>query len=371
MRNAAISETEGSLGMAEFFANMPMVPETIAKFFVPVNFSTLPAFQTSATILGILVILGGGSFFLYCKRYFTRLTFFALCWFLVLMVPGMLYRPEFASYTYDTLDHRAYVICFGLLVMTLDVMQSAGWETRKFFWVAGAGVLIYLASVNYYFSRSYATPLAYAENALKSNPNSALAYFIRAVETYQKGDVDGALKDYARMLDVHPNDQKALSNRAIIYMKQKKYDQALADLDALIAVTSNTNAAAYSLRGQIREMRKDYDGAYKDFETAATLDPNERKNFEVFKTRQGQSVMAQVAALNKAGISEGKKGNYNEALRIFQKAIVLNPESYEIYGNIGNCQFMLGDREEACKSWGIAAKHGDRRSADMVARQCK
>ena len=46
-------------------------------------------------------------------------------WFLLLLVPGMFYRPTFAPFTYDALDHRAYVICVGLLLLVLLAVRAA------------------------------------------------------------------------------------------------------------------------------------------------------------------------------------------------------------------------------------------------------
>lgn len=271
LRSMAISKTESSLGISFFITNLPMIPETIAKFFAPVNFSTLPAFHTTSAIIGTLMIIGFCLFSIFYKRYFNKMTIFSLFWFFLLIFPGMIYRPDFAWYSYDYLDHRSYVICFGLLLIVLNIASIAGAENKKFFWCAGATVLIYLAVLNFYFSGSYKSPMTYSERALRANPRSGLAYFIHSVELFKEGNLQGALNDYDRILEINPRYPDALRNRAIIYIIQKRYDQALADLNLLLKVDRKSRAATYQLRGKIKEQQKDYLGSRKDFEAAAAL----------------------------------------------------------------------------------------------------
>jgi len=373
MRNYAISDTKGSVGFSAVVSNLPMVPETIAKFFVPVNFSTLPSFHASSTISGMLIIILFFLLFKYRKIRFSNLTIFSLCWFSALILPGMAYRPEFAYYTYDTLDHRSYLMCFGLLLIILDMFRETGADSKKYFRAASISLLVYLAAVNLYFSRSYRTPLTYAELAIKTNSHSALAYFLHGAESDRQGNTDRALDDYTRAIEIHPYETEALYNRAFILFHKKRYDETLADLNKLLAIKPAYNEQAYTIRGTIKELKNDYTGADKDFEEAARLNPAYRENLEMFKQHMYlRSSMARAIEMNKAGVKEGEKGNYKGAMEYFQRIIAATPDFYEAHTNLAKCKLALGDHEGACREWKIAAEHENGGvPADMLAKYCK
>jgi len=412
IKNASVNPTtQFSLSFSSVISNMQMAPETIAKFLIPISFSTLPVFKLYTTMTGIIIIILVAIVYAIKFNLFNKLAIFSLCWFFLLLLPGMAYRPGFVSYTYDYLDHRSYVICFGLLLIVLNILQETGADTKKYFRVAGICLLIYLASVNLYFSRSYKNPMAYAEQALRTNPKSNIALFIHASESTQQGNVEAALDDYSQMIKISPDDTTAIYNRAVIYFDQKLYKDALSDFNQLLTIKPDYSAASYIARGKIELLNKNFDAANKDFETAARLDPLHQKDLDALKqnrtlqlngekavefNRAGvrealngkhkeaviyfQKALAanpefQVArenlllALNNAGLSEGKKGNYKIAITYFQKVIAMNPEQYNALSNLGNCKFALGDREGACLDWKKATEHGA--SNENHVRYCK
>jgi tetratricopeptide (TPR) repeat protein len=78
-------------------------------------------------------------------------------------------------------------------------------------------------------------------------PRNIAALVNRASLRKQLGDIDGALTDYASVLDVDPRNATALYNRSVMHVAAGDYEAAVNDLDRLIdahpAVT-----AAHTLR---------------------------------------------------------------------------------------------------------------------------
>ena len=94
---------------------------------------------------------------------------------------------------------------------------------------------------------------------------------------------DLALKAANTALQKTPDHRGALMCKALIFISQKKYIEAINDLDYLINFLENnvedndktgigTLAAAYANRGIIKDRTKDYKGALKDYIKALGID---------------------------------------------------------------------------------------------------
>jgi tetratricopeptide (TPR) repeat protein len=94
------------------------------------------------------------------------------------------------------------------------------------------------------------------------------------IEKQNKNDVSGALADFNKAIERHPNFTKAYHNRAIL--KQNRLNDisgALADYNKAIELDSQ-NAAAYYNRGLLKQDRlEDIPGALADYNKAIELDP--------------------------------------------------------------------------------------------------
>jgi len=375
LRGLSISKTEQSLGLLSLLLNLRTIPETIAKLVVPVNFSTMPFFHFWATLIGTLIILGGTLFFILKKGSFNKLVLFSLSWFTFFLLPGMIYRPEFASYTYEYLDHRAYLPSFGILMIGLGIFQNAKLN-KKIFWLVSGIFLAYLIALNYYFHRCYENPLVFSELAIKTNPKSSLAHFIHGYEIYKLKDIDGALNDYNIAIKNYPKFFDARFNRAVILNEKKQYEAALEDLNNLLSVKPDFGPRAYNLRAVVKATLNDGEGAFKDFEMALKLDPNDpltKKNFETFKSSivKVPENVQHAAQLNNLGVEEAKKGNLKQALIYFERSVSKDPGNYQAIVNIGNCKDALGDRKGACLEWKKAAAKGSKSAAEILKKYCK
>jgi tetratricopeptide (TPR) repeat protein len=378
LRNLAVSADAKALGITALLLNLRTIPETLAKFLVPVNFSTMPSFQPTATITGLLIIAGTAAFFLLKKTWFNKTVLFAILWFLMFLLPGMVYRPEFAFYTYEYLDHRAYLPFFGFVVMVLVVFQKAA-PGKMVFLAAATGILVYLGGVNLYLSRTYENPLTFSERAVQTNPGSALARFIHGNQIFNLKDTAGAFNDFTIALRVYPEFHDTRFNRAMIYFYRKKFAEAKADLDTLLQYKPDYSEKALQTRGEASLKLGDIQSAIRDYETSLQIYPGNvtaQNRLALFKDLaakipQEPDYVVRATKLNDQGIREAQSGNFKQALQFFQQAVAEYPQFSKAIINIGNCKDALGDRQGACVEWKKAAAMGNETAAQLVSKACK
>jgi tetratricopeptide (TPR) repeat protein len=95
----------------------------------------------------------------------------------------------------------------------------------------------------------------------------------RGIEKAKNGDLDGAMADFDRAIELDPKDDAPYYNRA--QAKRLKNDTAGAIADYTRAIElGSTNPAAYNNRGNARVENKDRDGAIADYTRAIELKPD-------------------------------------------------------------------------------------------------
>ena len=78
-------------------------------------------------------------------------------------------------------------------------------------------------------------------------PNLAILHHDRAVAMRAKGDIAGALGDFAEAIRLNPDYARAFADRGSARLTQHDVDGAIADLDAAIRIDPN-DAAAFMTR---------------------------------------------------------------------------------------------------------------------------
>ncbi|HOV10883.1 MAG TPA: tetratricopeptide repeat protein [Bacteroidales bacterium] len=381
LRDMSIAKGEQQVSIKSFFLNIQTIPETIAKFFVPINFCTMVAYNLWATLLGLFIMAGFIVLFTVKKDLFSKLIVFAIVWFVFFLVPGMMYRPEFAPHTYDYLDHRAYLPALGAVIIILSLLHNLERKIKSKFSknILTIGLvifLLYLMGLNLVLNNIYKNPTSYSESAITHNDHSSLAYFIHAVEMKKTGAEEKAIEDYNNAIKYYPKFIDAHYNRAVILYEMQQYEAALEDLDFVIANKPDYGYSVYGMRGIVRSSLADYDGAEKDFTTALKINPDYAEGYKNMETLQQLKknrppALVEAEKLNALGIELAKSGNYKDALVLFEKANVKDPASSQIIFNLGNCLHAMGDTKAACEKWNIAAVRGNQGAKAMQEKFCK
>lgn len=112
--------------------------------------------------------------------------------------------------------------------------------------------------------------------AIELDPGSAMAYFGRAVTRQSKGDLDGAMADYNKVIELKPDHVAVYVNRALVKMAKGDFDGALADFSKAIELDPKS-VKAYRCRGCLHYDRQAWAEALQDFRKAAELTPTDDK----------------------------------------------------------------------------------------------
>ena len=173
--------------------------------------------------------------------------------------------------------------------------------------------------------------------AVKLDPNYALAYYNRGNTYRYKGDYDRAIADYNQSIKLDPNNAYAYDGRGNAYGKKGEYDRAMADYNQSIKLDPN-NALAYYNRGAAYYNKGDYDRAIADYTQAIKLDPND------------------TYAYNNRGFSYYNKGDYDRAVSDYTQAIKLDPNFKYAYNSRGNAYWYKSDFDRAIADYTQAVK---------------
>ena len=137
--------------------------------------------------------------------------------------------------------------------------------------------------------------------ASPANEQSVEDLVNRGIEKGKEGDLDGAIGDFNRAIELNPKDDAPYYNRAQAKRLKKDAAGAVADYTRAIELGS-TNPAAYNNRGNARAENNDRDGAIADYTRAIEL-----------KADYARAYYNRAVAKQEKGDATGAKADFNTA----------------------------------------------------------
>ena len=108
--------------------------------------------------------------------------------------------------------------------------------------------------------------------AIEINPRYAGAYYNRGEARFGKDDPSGAIADFTKAIEINPRFAKALLRRGNARFSKDDNDGAIADCTKAIELDPRF-AQAYFGRGEARFAKGDYDGSIADYTKAIEIEP--------------------------------------------------------------------------------------------------
>ncbi len=175
-----------------------------------------------------------------------------------------------------------------------------------------------------------------SDPAQKSAPTAgtvAPAGFIaRGNKAFNAGQIDEAVQNYSRALEIDPNSAIAYYERGNAYLARGRLDQALADFSA--AIDHNfAGELAFLNRGIVYAQTGAFDLALKDFNEAARLNPS---GTEVYYNR---------------GLMYMRAAKYEAAISDFTTATTLNPRHADALAARGAARQAVGETTDAARDY--------------------
>jgi len=165
--------------------------------------------------------------------------------------------------------------------------------------------------------------LADYTKVIELDPRNVGAYNNRGNRKRDKGDLDGAIADYTRALEVNPRYALAYNNRGLVRKQKGDFDGAITDYTKAVEIDP-TYARAFDNRGDARLAKDDPAGAAADYGRAIAID----SSFAVAWTDRG--------------FARATLGDQRSAIADYTKAISL--DSTWAYRYEGRAWVQLGAR---------------------------
>ena len=186
-------------------------------------------------------------------------------------------------------------------------------------------------------NKNYRDCLTFLNGFIEKELNFAEAYNNRGNAYSELNQLETAIKDYNKAIELNPNNVGAYYNRGNAHRNLNQYAKAIEDYSR--AIEKNPKfGIAYGNRGVTYVWLNRYEKAFKDYEKAIELNPND------------------AVAYNNRGLAYAKLNQSERAIEDYNKAIELNPNYAEAYYNRGNTYYELKQLQMAIKDFDKAIK---------------
>jgi tetratricopeptide (TPR) repeat protein len=143
---------------------------------------------------------------------------------------------------------------------------------------------------------------------IKQTPQNATAYYNRGISYRETGQLDLALADYNRAIEIDPKYFEAYNNRGVLYMSRGDNKRALQEFDRAIKINPKY-ALAHNNSGEAFENMDQFQEAMAAYNRAIALDPSYAPAFA-----------------NRGDIWR-KMGNRDNAIADYRQALSINPDN--------------------------------------------
>jgi tetratricopeptide (TPR) repeat protein len=277
--------------------------------------------------LSFLVLAGVSGWALVLWR---KLPWFLVGWFwyLGMLAPaiGLVQVGGFAH-----ADRNTYLPQIGLYVLLTWAVadMAAGGRHRRLFQGGCAATilaaLVYCARQQTSFWRD--SGLLW-NHTISCTSNNGLAHNSLGAYYAQKGELEAAITEYNRALEINPDYAEARNNLGIVFFRKGDLEQAIAQFGKALETMPDDAEIRYNLgnalakKGQLNE-------AVEQYRKAVQINPD----YEI--------------ALNTLGHALAMKGDVDEAIAQFRKALEIAPGHAEAHFNLATALAGKGADEEA------------------------
>ncbi len=235
----------------------------------------------------------------------------------------------FASDRYAYLPMLGLLMIVGVLASYSMVGSTARTErtARRRLAVASLLIIGACAALATRQTTVWATSTSLYSHALKMYPNARVAHNNLGMELLLRGEYSEALNEMDAAIAIK-RDPRSLVNRATILSAMKRDDEALSQLQAVVAESPDIADAHYGL-ANIAWRKGNTEEAIREYNRALAIDPT------------------YVNALNNLGAVYLERGDWNDAILTLKKSIELRPAFVESYYNLGGAYEKAGRLAEA------------------------
>jgi tetratricopeptide (TPR) repeat protein len=260
-----------------------------------------------------------------------RPVLFAAAYFVIALLPVLgFFDVYFFRYSFVS-DHFQYLASIGPLALAGAAITSAAESIpgrRVVLPLLAAFLLAALGTLTWWQTRIYLDPATLWRATLAKNPESWMAHYELARGLRERGDIDGAVREYEQGLAIWPDYAEAHYNLAGIFLDQGDVDRSIAEYEKALRLKPRDADAHNNLGGSLL-MKGQLDRAITEFLTALALRPD---NGEA-EQNLGQALL--------------QRGRVDDAVQHLRKAVEINPADPVAHGRLGTALVRANRTPEA------------------------
>jgi tetratricopeptide (TPR) repeat protein len=325
-------------------------------------------------------------------------------------------------------DRYTFVAYVGLIILLvswiLHLMESKI-KAHKHFWLPlllfiYSGLFIQHTIVSFKYIKVWENNEKLYSDLISKNNTVFVAYNNRGIAYFNKKEVERAIADFSRAIEINPNIAYVYNNRGAAYILQDNYNKALADFQKSLQLNPNDikaqfnlskchlllnnyheglkaynivlekdslNDAAWNDRGKLKNELGMYHDALYDLNKALEINPdlefaynnkgisyarlgNFKKAIQNFDKAIEMDNNYADPHMNKANVLAMQK-KFTEAIQAYNIAISLNPNNPYAYMNRAACYLELNDLDMACPDFKKAEQLGLQDATQMLKKHCE
>lgn len=292
------------------------------------------------------------------------LLFFAVNIFLLLHV--------FATNSSLIYERFSYVAYIGFAFIIATAISRLKGRIRIASLVALTIFSSWLIYLSYERTKIWNNGMSLWSDIIKKNPEAEQAYNNRGRILIAEKKYDEALVDINKALELEPNLSQAYNNLGIIYNSKNKKAEAIKAFDKSLELSPQMTSTRIN-RAIYYTEAGEYDKAISDLKQCLKQEPgneesyrllgiayaktdnmdlaefNLRKSYEIDPRQNGLNILANEFFVKGTNLLAAK--NYDEAIKYLTKSINLYPDNADALYNLGGAYFDLGRKEEAITLW--------------------
>ena len=221
-------------------------------------------------------------------------------------------------------------------------------------------------------TRDFDGALRQAQRQIADKPDSALAHFLEGKVYAAEGKWDLAEASLNKALSLNADFPGAYGMLATVYLAANKLPQAAQEVEKLVT-KSPRNVQALMTLGNIYEKMRDFSKARDAYERLLSITPDFAPALNnlafLYAEHLKQPDKAYPLAQKARSLQPGdgsiadtlgwvlyKRGEYRQALALFQESAAKSPDEPEIQYHLGMAHYMMGQSDAARTAFAQAAK---------------
>jgi tetratricopeptide (TPR) repeat protein len=311
----------------------------------------------------LLMGIGLGAAIYFTRRFFGRGVEVAALFYAATLSPLLGFVMVYTfRYTFVA-DHYQYVASIGLIALAAAGITLA-FKARPFLKLACCGALLLtLGILTWRQCGMYADIETLWRTTIAKNSNAFLAYNNLGTILSDKGQMDAAIADFQKTLEINPDFAEAHNNLGNALLRKGQVDEAMDHFKKVVEIAPDSAVSHCNLGNALLRMGQ-LDGAMVQFRKALEIQTDyaeAHNNLGIVLLRKGQPDEEAMIQFQKAlesnpdyseahynlGAVFGVLGRLDEAVGQYRKAIQLKPDYADAHGNLANVLATQGKFDEA------------------------